>query len=93
MPTLQMRSLRLKEVEMACYSPFPLPRVFCVTSLASASATTNLSPTHGHWSHLDADPLVAKSRSLLFAQEQLVRCLSWGFLRLMTTASLSEKLG
>lgn len=67
MSTLQMRSLRLREVEMACYSLFSLPRVFCVTSLASASATTNLSPTHRHWSHFDADPLVAKSKSLLFA--------------------------
>lgn len=78
---------------MACYSPFPLPGVFCVNSLDSASTTTNLGPTHRNWSHLDADPLVAKTRSLLFAQEQLVRCLSWDFLRLMTTASLSEKLG
>lgn len=70
MLTLQLKRLKLGEVEMAYCRPFPLPRVFfCVTSLASASSTTNLSPAHRGWSPLDADPLVAKGRSLLCAQE------------------------
>lgn len=48
---------------MACYSPFPLPRVFCTPSLASASSPFNLGPTHRDQSPLDANPLMVKVRS------------------------------
>lgn len=70
MLTLQMKRLRLGEVEMAYCSPFPLPTVFFyVTFLASTSSTTNLNPTYRGWSPMGADSLVAKGRSLLCAQE------------------------
>lgn len=71
----------------------PPAHFFCIASLVSASSTTNLGLTHRGWSPLDADPLMAKVRSLLCAQEQLFHCTPWGFPGLMPTPSLSEKLG
>lgn len=79
-------------MEIAWYSSIPLPRAFCIPPLASTSSTTNWRPTHEDLSPLDANPLMAKVRSLLCAQKQLVCCPPWGFPGLMSIASFSEKL-